>query len=404
MPRFSYSAFQPDGREVSGTIDAPDEMQALKQIAGRGLTPVDLSAGSLKGPWWSRELSLTGASSVKPRDLEAFFDNFATLLRAQLSLPRALAFCEGQTRNHELAQTISELRSDIENGQTLATALGAHSGVIPDRLQAILRLGESSNTLPDAVTRTAQMLNQEAGMRRDLQSAMVYPIILLVMSLLVLAMIVFYLAPTLAPVFATAGAEPPFVINAMAALRTVVLENTVIVLALGATAVLALLVFRKSIGALLLLPIRRLPIVKSYLSKRETLRFSQTLTLMLSAGATLPDALNAAQDGAGDGVWRDRIEQARLDVEAGGSLSDALDGFQMFDLMTLSLLHAGEESDDVVGMLTSATNQLQNATRNTLQQVLRLLTPALTLLIGGLVGLLIISTISAILDLNDIAF
>jgi general secretion pathway protein F len=82
-------------------------------------------------------------------------------LEAKLPLPRALAFCEPQANNYELKNSIAEMRSDLENGQTLAVALEAQGNTIPDRLQSLLRLGERSNTLPEAVSRTAEMLRTE---------------------------------------------------------------------------------------------------------------------------------------------------------------------------------------------------------------------------------------------------
>ena len=404
MPRFSYDAYQADGNEVSGTIDASDEPHALELIAARGLIPTELKTGTRKGPWWTRELSLTGASSVKPRDLEAFFESFATLLTAQLPLPRALAFCENQARNFELAQLISEIRADIENGKTLSAALNAQDTVIPERLQVLLQLGESSNTLPQAVSSAAEVLRVEANLRREVKSAMVYPLILLVMSLLVLALIVFYLAPTLSPVFATAGAEPPFILQTLNGLRTLILGTPLFsAIGVGATC-MSFFFLRKPIAKLASKLASLLPIIAAYQGARETLRFTQTVTLMLTAGATLPEALKAAEGATTSQSWQAALAQSREEIEAGGTLSGSLEGFAEFDPMTLSLLRAGEESDSIVDMLSAATTKLQNTTQSALQQALRLLTPALTLIIGGMVGLLIISTISAILDLNDIAF
>lgn len=125
---------------------------------------------------------------------------------------------------------------------------------------------------------------------------------------------------------------------------------------------------------------------------------------MLTAGATLPDALVAAHDATPSSEWQVAISDARLSLEAGGRLTESLDTFPQFALIALSLIKAGEESDSMRAMLGSATKQLENETHATLKRALGLLTPVLTLAIGGLVGVLIISTISAILDLNDIAF
>jgi len=233
---------------------------------------------------------------------------------------------------------------------------------------------------------------------------MVYPIILLAMSLLVLALIVFYLAPTLGPVFETAGSPPPPILRMMLALENVLtsqpLTALIGVIGLG----LALFMLRRPLGGALGNLLSRIPIMGSYHRNRETLRFCQTLDLMLSAGATLPEALAAAEEATSSRSWQTAIAQARLDIEAGGTLSANLETFGGFNKMALSLLRAGEESDAMRTMLSSATSQLENETRDTLQQALRLLTPALTIVIGGMVGFLIISTISAILDLNDIAF
>ena len=147
-----------------------------------------------------------------------------------------------------------------------------------------------------------------------------------------------------------------------------------------------------------------LPIAGAYLRQRETLRFCQNLSLMLTAGATLPEALTTAEEATDASVWQTHIHTAREEIEAGQSLSVSFQEFAPFDPMALSLIKAGEESDNLVAMLSSAATALEGTTRTTLKRALGLLTPTLTLIIGGLVGLLIMSTISAILDLNDIAF
>lgn len=403
MPRFAYEALDSTGKTISGTIDAAHEQQALELISGRGLTPVDLHHGNLKVPWWSRELSLSGASSVKSRDLETFFESFATLLSASLPLSRALAFCENQARNRELQQAISELRADVENGKSLAASLESQGKAIPERLQKIVLLGERSNTLPEAVRRAAQMLKTEAELRGELRSAMVYPIILLVMSLLVLTLLVFYLAPTLTPVFATAGVDAPPVLRILTRIKELLSQNGLVSMAiLIGIALLMFLGWGKVLG-FLGRALAVIPAVAQYQNNRETLRFCQSLSLMLDAGATLPEALNAADDATTSVAWKNMISEARLKVEAGANLSDSLAEFPNFEPVTLSLLRAGEESGSIGPMLGSAMLTLQNGTKEALQKTLRLLTPALTLFIGAMVGFLIISTITAILDLNDIA-
>lgn len=403
MPRFAYEAFERSGQRKAGTVHALTELQALEQLSKKGLTPVELTQDGSAERWWNREVSLSGKSSVKPADLELFFDTFSTLLASQFPVSRALSFCEEQTRNRELADAIAELRAGIENGETFTASLENQAQVFPRRLRTMLGLGENSNTLPQAAAKAAELLQTENELRRQVTSAMVYPVILIGMSLLVLALIVFYLAPTLAPVFVSAGVEAPPMLRAMVAVRTAVAGNPLLTMGVVLVSCGLFFMARGFLFSLLVGALSYVPAIARYSNSREALRVCQSLELMLGAGASLPEALTAAQDAAISETWRAILREAQLEVEAGASLSASLGGFDQFDPIAYSLLSAGEESNDLPRMLNLASTRLQSETRLALQRALRLLTPSITLLIGAVVGVLIVSTITAILDLNDIA-
>lgn len=405
MPSYAYSAYSADGSAVTGEIQAENDIAALDLIAGRGLTPISISEGGHSGPWWSREINLFGASSkVKSGELERFFTAFSSLMQARLPLPKLLGYCQTQTKDRVMSRALGIMKTEVENGASLGHAMRQTDGVFPERFIALITTGESSNKLVEISASTAMLINSEAKLTRELRSALVYPIILLIMSVLVLALVVFYLAPTLMPVFATADTEPPAVLQFMAGIRTAILTGWPVLLSASAGMILIIYMFRTHIGRGITSVLMRLPLTGRYLKQRETLKLCQSLHLMLSSGASLPLALTAAQDAVSYSSYRSLLTAAKNRIIAGGTLSETLGSSPLIDDMASTLIQAGEESDRLPETLQTVVTSLSETTTQTLNQMVRLLTPLLTLIIGVGVGAVILSTISAIMDLNDIAF
>ena len=137
---------------------------------------------------------------------------------------------------------------------------------------------------------------------------------------------------------------------------------------------------------------------------RETLRFCQTLHLILSSGGQLTTALKTAADATPHQKWKALIKAAHREIEAGQTLTTAMLDSPLVDPMARTILQTGEESDQMTAVLGPAIDTLQSQTSQTLSQMVKLLTPILTLIIGVAVGAIILSTISAIMDLNDVVF
>ncbi len=405
MPRFAYTAVTANGAPVAGEVTAETEVLALDQIARRGLTPVSMKEGGDAGPWWNRDISLFGGGeTVRLEALERFFSALAALLEARLALPRALTFCQEEAKDPRLVRALRTTIAEIENGTSLANSMRAASPAFPERFLALLSVGEAANRLPDTVARAADLLSSELKLTRELRAAMVYPAVLMGMSALVLAVIVFYLAPTLLPVFASAGAPPPAFLSFLTGVGQSLLAGWPVLLMLLAIAGFAARMFHDALALVVTNTLLRLPLSGPYLRKRETLRAFQALKLMLESGATLPRAVAAARDATTVPSFRVLLQTAENRIVAGGNLSDSLATPPLIDPMGLALLRAGEESDRLVLTLAAATKSLADDTANTLAQAVRLFTPMVTLAIGLAVGATILSTITAIMDLNEIAF
>ena len=405
MPRFAYSAYADTGRLVKGSIEADDGSRALDMLAQRGLTPVSISTGEANLPWWARELSFgCDGARIKPKELEAFFSSFASMLAAQFPLIKSIGFCRDQTRDLLMRRTLAALHDAVSNGSSLATAMRRSKKAFPDRIVSLIELGETSNTLPEVVQRIAQNLSDEAGMRREFRGALIYPVILLFMSALVMALIVFYLAPTLSPVFASADAEPPAALKAMSMLRTAILSWWPLLLSAFLGLGIAALLLKNTLVDLLRQFTMRIPILATYLRQRESLRLCQILHVMLASGAPLQKALQVCETSDLSPALRALARRTKQNVVEGGTLADMLTKSSLIDPMASALIEVGEEADRLPEVLSTIVSDLMLRTQRSLKQAMQLLTPVLTLLIGLSVGALILSTISAIMDLNDIAF
>ncbi len=404
MPSFSYRAIDQSGTQRKGEVTAADEISALDQIAGLGLTPVAVNEGGTNVPWWARDIHLFGTPTLKPKEVEGFFTSLAAMLNAKTPLPTALRFCADLSNDRAMTAKLNAAVASVEDGTTLADALADDQGMFPQQLLTMIRLGEASNSLANVVTRAAQALELESQLRREVRQAMVYPIILLIMSLLVMALLVFYLAPTLAPVFATANADPPLIIATMMHVQQAAINDWPVII-IGAGLLIAALLFSgKLIKNMWQKMLLIMPVTKRYFSRRETLRFCQTLQLMLTSGGQLNDAIKIAAETANQSNWRNMLSTAHEQIKAGQSMSNALLDNDLIDPMARTILKTGEQSDQLVAVLGPAITTLQSQTTQSLSQAVKLLTPLMTLLIGATVGAIILSTVSAIMELNNVVF
>lgn len=401
MPAYVYQALDRDGVTRQGEVSAASEADALKKIAESGLTPFSLQVGQKRLPWWARDISLGAAPKLREADLEVFFTNLSTMLSAGMPLIRCIDYCVGLIRGRQFKLQIAAVAVEVRNGTLLSTALREQAVQMPARILGMIALGEASNNLAELTLRISEMLRLELALRDELRQALVYPVLLIAMSVVVQAVLVFYLTPTLLPVFSSAGSEPPTVFVIMNTIRLIVLEHglLLIIAAVGLVGVFISLkpFLLKGMQRLAI----RLPVSGPYLRKRETMRFCQSLSLMLNSGAGLLAAVRTATETVTLRPWKTLLADVERQILSGGRMSDVLEKSLLVDATAAAIISASEESDTLPKTLPTIVGTLQLETTRALNRTVQLLTPILTLVLGLIVGAIILSTISAIMDLND---
>ncbi len=405
MPEFQFQAITTDGRQETGNLEAENSERAHDLLMARGLTPISLSNTTIhdNAPWWSRDIAIFGPQ-VNPRDTAAFFQTFSTMLEAKLPMKTVLEYSAKQATSKPFQRALDRVSKDLQNGETLTVAMGKHPKIFDARYVTVLQIGERSNSITLAAAQCAEMIQAEQEMKSEIRAAMVYPIILLLMALIVVGIVLFHLTPTLAPVFGQAGAELPTSMRLMLGARETILTSWPIILAGLVVIPLALTALIRSQSSLFESVFLKLPFIGPILRDRECQRFANTMFLMLKSGANLPEALDMAKGSTNWLKYRNLISHAAETVNSGGTLSDSLAVSPLISPILQNMLNVGERSDRLVPLLETASFILRKSHREALQSALRLLTPALTLLIGFGVGALIFSTMTAIMDINDVVF
>jgi general secretion pathway protein F len=404
MPTFRYRAYGQDGSFAEGVVDAVSTEAANDVLWSQGLSPFQMHATDAAGTkWWNREIAFGGGANRA--DLVAFTREFAMLSAADIPLDDALRIVQAQAASSRLRALVEGLLSEVLNGTPLSDAMRKQPSVFPLDYMAVVSAGETGGTLSDVLVELAELLERRAEIRGRIQSALVYPCMLVALSLGTLAIIIGGLIPSIAPIFSQSGKPIPATIQFMLAIKERWIEIAVgaafVASAVGGAMVAATRKpqMRQEIDRLKL----RLPVVGAFLLQQEAARFARTLGTMLKAGVPLIQATTSARNVIGNrhiAVGMDRAIEA---VHQGVALHRALRNEVNLPAIALQMISVGEEAGKLDRMLMRVALMLERQIQSSIDRFMSALTPALTVGIAVLVGALIMPVMNAVLSINDLA-
>jgi general secretion pathway protein F len=406
MPSYTYKAYDRSGALRSGTIEAQSRVQALEALVRRGERPAFVLEGKPAEPllWWEREVPGTGG--LPRAGLAIFTRELATLLAAELPLDEALRILTMQpfldTRMRRVAGAVLE---QVMAGAALSQALARARPAFPEFYWRLVEAGEAGGHLANVLGELATALERANEARAKAVSALLYPAILMIAATIALAVIVTVLIPTIAPLFKDAGTPPPPMIEAIVAAQAFLGRNLVTLAAIGALLLAGLVGSARHEGLrahrdrLLV----KLPVAGAFLTRRETAVFSRTLGTLTGNGVAMLEAMRIAAQACRNRAFRNELRGAADAVSQGASLAQALRATGLFPELALRLVTIGEESGQLDSMLlrTASTFEALNARQG--ERLTSLIAPAMTILIGILVGSLILSVMEAIISINELA-
>jgi type IV pilus assembly protein PilC len=388
---YTYRVRDRQGRMVGGTLEADSQGAVATRLRQMGYAPISIEAA--KSSSLKRELRLPGGGRVKPKDLAVFSRQFATMINSGLSLLRALTILADQTENKRLAQTIGEVRSEVEKGTALSTALAQHPKVFNRLFVAMIRSGEVGGFLDQVLLRVAETLERDVALRSKIKSAMTYPVVVFAMVLLIVTAMLMFIVPMFKNLYASLGGTLPLPTRILIGVSNVVKHGFpfvilgIVLLTFGFRRWVATPSGRYRMDAFKL----RAPIFGTLFHKSALSRFSRTLATLLRSGVPILQALEIVSDTVNNGVMSKAVRDVQDAVREGESLAVPLGKHAVFPAMVVQMLAVGEETGALDTMLSKVADFYDQEVEATVQALTSLIEPILIAVMGGAVGSMVIA-------------
>jgi type IV pilus assembly protein PilC len=400
---WAYQGRDGAGKRVKGRVEAATESAAIDRMRTMGLSPIKLTE-VVAGTGLNREIEIGGGSRVGLKDLAVLSRQAATMVSAGLSLLKALSILAEQTENKKLKTTLGSVARDVEVGWAFSDALGKHPRVFPPLMVNMVRAGETGGFLDGALDTIAVNYEKEAKLREQIKSAMTYPVMVLIMSLVAVVIMLNFNVPIFKDMFEGMGSELPLPTQMLVWLS----QSMVIVVPVGVIGGIAFAVWwnankntervRKFVDPLKL----KLPVFGKLIGKIAITRFCRNLADMVKAGVPILQALNIVGEASGNWV----IEQASVDiansVRVGKSLSGPLAEQKVFPPMAAQMIAVGEDAGALDTMLSKVADFYDDEVKATTEGLTSIIEPLLIAFLGVVVGGMVIALYMPIFSMINV--
>ena len=394
MPGFSYVAVDKRGKEKRGSLEAETRERALEQLKAEGLIPVSVrEQGAL-----NKEIDFSIGKKVKPRDLSVFCRQFVSITQAGVPMKEALQMLSEQTENKWLKRAISEVLLNVEKGNTLADSMRSQPDIFPPMLVNMVEAGEQSGSLEMAFSRMAVHFEKEAKLKATIKKATIYPIILVIAAIGVIAVMLLFVIPIFIDMFADLDIEMPaltmFVMNSSKWMTS----HWYVLLAIIVGVVVAYkLIYKTTQGRLIIDRIKmKMPLFGKLTVKTACSQFARTMSTLLMSGISTIDALETTSKIVNNIHYTNAMLKAREEVMKGVPLSEPLEASGIFPPMVYHMTGIGEETGNVEEMLEKMADYYDEEVEMTTQSVLAAMEPIIILFMALIIGTLVIAVISPI--------
>jgi type IV pilus assembly protein PilC len=392
MAAFAYSAINAQGSEMSGEIAAQDLAAAREQLRMKGLLAQAIeeigdgsSASAASGGFTKK---------IKPKSLQIFSRQFATMIEAGLNVVSALVILEEQTDDPGLAYVVRDLREEVEAGLLLSEALQKHPKVFNRLYVAMVQAGEAAGILDIVLDRVAFQIEKDTQIKRRVKGAMIYPTMVLIFATLVLIGMLMFLVPVFVGIFASLGGQLPTLTLYVVKASNILKHDWYIVFPgmfgtiFGIKKYKATEPGRQNWDKIKL----RLPMkIGDVVLKVTMARFSRTLSTLVAAGVDIIKALEITGQTAGNWVIEEALADVRVKVHEGIPIAQPLIENPVFPAMVSQMVKIGEETGELEKMLGKIADFYEDEVDASIQSLTSIIEPIMMIAVGLMVGVIIIA-------------
>ena len=387
MPLYEYQAYNNQGKASTGLVDAPSRSLAFERVRQQGLFPSSIQ----------EESATARPGRSKPENIAFALLQLATLIRAGMPLPQAIDSMVSQVPDRALQRGMARVRVRVQEGCSFANAL-AETQVFGTLLPRLVQAGESVGTLDQLLEEYAGFLERGQEFRQKIVGAMVYPGVILAASLGLIVFVMTYVAPTLIKVYSSFHMDLPMSTRLLLGAGTFMRTGGVFVLIGAIVGIVAIRRFaspKRRNGWLL-----RTPVLGNVHLWTQVARWTRTMALLHKGGVPLVRALASAREVVESPILAEQLEKVEKQVERGESLGGALRRGTIMPPLVAQMTETGEKSGELEALLVAAATFYEKEADRTLQVFVRLLEPAMILLMGLVVGFVVLSVLLPIFQIN----
>jgi type IV pilus assembly protein PilC len=386
---YSYSAINAQGLELNGELHAPDLAGAREQLRVRGLLASKLEELPSAGDDTARNVF----KKVKPKTLQIFSRQFATMIEAGLNVVQALVILEEQTEDMYFASVVRELRADVEGGLLLSQAMQRHPKIFDRLFISMVEAGEAAGILDEVLDRVALHIEKATQIKRRVKGAMLYPLMVLSFATVVLIGLLLFLVPVFVNIFSQLGGDLPKLTQYVVDVSNLLKHKWFIIFPAFGGMIFGFFKWKKSESG------RkqwdrfklRVPKIGPVVLKVTMARFSRTLSTLVAAGVDIIQALEIT--GTTSGNWR--VESALADVRAkvheGVPIAQPLVDNDIFPPMVSQMVKIGEETGELEKMLGKIADFYEDEVDAAIQSLTSIVEPLMMILVGCMVGVIVIA-------------
>jgi general secretion pathway protein F/type IV pilus assembly protein PilC len=391
MPLYHYKAWDNQGKKQNGVIEALTEREAKTKLRERGLMVTHFSTKTRV----SRKQNLTG------ENLLAFTVQMSQLVNAGVPLYESLVAIEEQYSHESFHRVILSLCDQIKSGISLSTAMRMYPESFDRLYCALIAAGEASGSLGMVFERLSQLIQKQMKLKREIQTALIYPSILASFAVLVICVLLGFVVPSIEGIFSDRKLNgfTNFILGASAVFRNYWWIYIPMIAIFSGALVMKL----RSEGGKLWLErmLLKIPLLKTLIVQAAIARFARTMATLQQGGLTMIDSLRMSREVLKNATLEEEMKNAEIKIIEGSSLSEQLGKSHYIPRMVPRMLAIGEDSGNTVVMLNKVADMYEGDLEKTLSRFMTLLQPAILIIMGGIIGMVMMAILLPLTDMTS---
>lgn len=395
MAKFKYRVMNSDGKKVEGNYEADSKNEVIDFISGNGYYP--LLVEEISG---SKNIEINFNKKVKLKDLSVFCRQFYTMLNAGAPILTCLEILSTQIENKKLRQATKAINDDVKKGGFLSDAMKKHTDVFPDILVSVVESGEASGNLDSIMLRMANHYEKENKIANKVKSVMVYPMVLVMVSIWAVVFILTFVMPTFTAIFKESEIVLPWATRFLLALGDGIKNYWLYIIILIGLSSFGLNIFLKSDQGILISSNLKLklPILKKLNQMIIVSRFTRNLSTLIASGLPLIEDLKIVSEVVGNKIAENALLKIRDKVMRGQSLYSSMLESEIFPPMLYSMVKIGEETGSLDSILNKTADFYDDELELIIQTSVALIEPILIIVMGFIIGFMIMAIMIPMFD------